>query len=314
MPRGRLSLGDVPATSQTPFDLILTRATHDRAGMQRRDERLLPQLLADPATRVLDVWGDRVELDETGERLALRAPEPQDADRLAIYLGLGRNDRVVAVVRDPEDAPDETHSLRSAGMRLGDVDVSLVTAAVGITNWHARQGFCPRCGSPTEVVEAGWVRRCTADGSEHYPRTDAAVIMSVVDDDDRLLLAHGVRFRGTVGMSVLAGFVEPGESLEAAVKREVMEEVGVPVTDVQYLGNQPWPFPASLMVGFTARATATELHPDPVEIGEARWFTREEFAQALYDETLTVPARLSIARHLIEHWYGGHISGLWKHT
>nr|WP_246136557.1 NAD(+) diphosphatase [Leekyejoonella antrihumi] len=308
-------MGDVPATSQTPFDLILTRATHDRAGTSRRDEQLLPRLLADPATQVVDLWGDRVVLDAAGQRLAVRPPEAADAGRLAIYLGVAREIQVVAVVRDLDDAPGETHSLRSAGMQLGDdVDVSLVTTAVGIVNWHARQGFCPRCGAPTTVMEAGWVRRCTVDGSEDYPRTDAAVIMSVVDDDDRLLLAHGTRFRGGVGMSVLAGFVEPGESLEAAVEREVMEEVGVPVTDVRYLGNQPWPFPASLMVGFTARATATTLRTDPVEISAARWFSREEFAQALKDETLTVPARLSIARHLIEHWYGGPVSGLWKHS
>ena len=133
-----------------------------------------------------------------------------------------------------------------------------------------------------------------------------AVIMAVVDADDRLLLARGKGFRGN-GMSVLAGFVEPGETLAAAVAREVLEEVGIEVTDVTYLGDQPWPFPSSLMLGFTSRALDTRLRLQPEEIEAARWFTRDELAAAVADGSVAVSGRLSISRRIIEHWYGGPI-------
>jgi NAD+ diphosphatase len=152
-------------------------------------------------------------------------------------------------------------------------------------------------------VQAGWLRRCTRDDSEHYPRTDVAVIMSVVDDEDRLLLARGSGW-APGRFSVLAGFLEPGESLAAAVAREVREEVGLEVRDVEYLGDQPWPFPNSLMVGFTARTTAGELVPQDGEIAEARWFSRDELRAAVDDGTLAVSSRLSISRRLLEHWLG----------
>jgi NAD+ diphosphatase len=130
-----------------------------------------------------------------------------------------------------------------------------------------------------------------------------AVIMAVVDEDDRLLLARGRGFR-SAGMSVLAGFVEPGETLAAAVAREVLEEVGVEVTDVTYLADQPWPFPSSLMLGFTARALGTDVRLQDEEIEDARWFTRAELRAAIDDGTLHVSSRISIARRLVEHWYG----------
>ncbi len=297
----------MPATSQTLLDLVLGRSAHDRAALRRRDPGLIPTLLADPDTRVFDVYRNRVVLDASGTALALRSPQPADDDRLAVYLGSVEGREHVAVVRGAEGAPDDARSLRAVGLTLDDVQISLVTAAVGIANWHATQGFCPRCGRPTEVVEAGWVRRCVADGTDIYPRTDPAVIMAVIDDDDRLLLARNVRRHLTNSMSVLAGFVEPGEALEAAVAREVMEEVGVSVDRVTFMGDQPWPFPASLMVGYTARATTTGLRVDPEEIDVARWFDRAEFSGALRSGELAVPPRLSIAHHLIEHWYGGPI-------
>ena len=150
-------------------------------------------------------------------------------------------------------------------------------------------------------------RRCVADDSPHFPRTDPAVIMTVVDDDDRLLLARGRGFT-TAGMSVLAGFVEPGESLAAAVAREVHEEVGVSVDQVEYLGDQPWPFPSSLMVGFRAHATSTALSLQDDEIESARWFTRAELVADLEAGVLAISGRLSIARRLIEEWFGGPIA------
>lgn len=294
----------MPATPTSLPDLVLSRTTLDRASHRRGDPDLIAGLLADPATRVLDLYGDRAPVD--GESLGLRAPQPGDGERMAVFLGEADGRDVVVVDRAPQDAPDDAATLRDLGMQLDVHDVGIITTALGIVNWQRTQGFCPRCGEPATLSEAGWGRRCSRDGSEQYPRTDSAVIMSVLDADDRLLLARGVRFGGTVSrMSVLAGFVEPGESLEQAVAREVFEEVGVSVSDVRFRGDQPWPFPASLMVGFTARAEATELTLDPEEILDARWFSRAELAEALQDGTLGVPPGLSIARALIDEWYGG---------
>lgn len=207
----------------------------------------------------------------------------------------------------PATADDSRRrGLRAVGARLGDLDAGVLTTATGLANWHLRHGFCPRCGSPTQPGQSGWIRVCSNDGSEHYPRTDPAVIMSVIDDRDRLLLARGVGF-ATQGMSVLAGFVEPGESLAGAVAREVQEEVGITVTDIDYLGDQPWPFPSSLMIGFTARAVTTELTLQESEIEAAHWFDRDEFTRSIADGSLRISSRISIARRLIEHWYGEEI-------
>ena len=154
------------------------------------------------------------------------------------------------------------------------------------------------------MTHAGWVRTCTEDGSEHYPRTDPAVIMAVVDEHDRLLLAHPSAW--AVGRySTLAGFVEPGESLEHAVRREVAEETGVVVGPVSYAGSQPWPFPASLMVAFVGRALTSEVRVDGVEVELARWFTRDELAAAVVGGQVVPPSTSSIARALIEDWFGG---------
>lgn len=281
----------------------------------RTQPGLIELLLADPATRVVDLEGGRTPVASTDAgavELVFRSPEPTDADRLLVYLG---HDAVgggtayllsadLTAEADPEDPT--RRGLRSVGARLGALDAGVLTTATGLANWHGRHQFCSVCGSPTEPAQSGWIRVCPVDGSEHYPRTDPAVIMSVIDDEDRLLLARGVGF-APQGMSVLAGFVEPGESLAAAVAREVGEEVGIEVDDVTYLGDQPWPFPSSLMVGFTARALSTELTLQESEIEAARWFTRAEFAQAVADGSLRISQRISIARRLIEHWYGEEI-------
>lgn len=194
--------------------------------------------------------------------------------------------------------------LRTVGAVLAPRDAGLATTAVALDAWHERHPRCPRCGGPTRVTHAGWVRRCTVDDSEHYPRTDPAVIMAVVDGDDRLLLGHGAQWAAG-RYSTLAGFVEPGESLEHAVRREVAEEVGVLVGEVVYRGSQPWPFPASLMVGFWARALSTELHADGAEVTHARWVSRDELRTALVAGDVVAPGRASIARALIEDWFGG---------
>lgn len=299
--------------------LSLSRGGLDRHSELRTEPGLVEVLLDDPATRVLELVGGRAEVDEidaNGDEgqlvLRYRPPTPTDRDGFVAYLGhdapTGGTAYVLSVAEESATATDDPRrrGLRAVGARLGDLDAGVLTTATGLANWHARHGFCPRCGSPTEAAHSGWIRVCPIDESEHYPRTDPAVIMSVIDDHDRLLLARGVGF-APQGMSVLAGFVEPGESLASAVEREVLEEVGVTVSDVAYLGDQPWPFPSSLMIGFTARAVTTELTLQESEIEAARWFDRDEFTRALADGSLRISNRISIARRLVEHWYGAEI-------
>jgi NAD+ diphosphatase len=195
---------------------------------------------------------------------------------------------------------------REVAAQMDALHTALFIEASAIANWHATHTHCPRCGTRTTVEAGGWVRRCPADNSEHYPRTDPAIIVTVVGADGRLLLGGG----GPVdakNYSTLAGFVEPGESLEQAVAREILEEVGVRVTACQYLGSQPWPFPASLMLGFTATTSDSEPQPDGVEVTRARWFSREELQAAVLSGEILLSSRLSISRSLIEHWYGGEI-------
>ena len=207
--------------------------------------------------------------------------------------------------------PDATRwvGLRAAAPMLGDRDAGLVTEAVALANWHARHTHCPHCGAPTEVVQAGWSTRCTVDDSSHFPRTDPAVIVLVTDDEDRVLLGSNALWEQN-RFSVLAGFVEPGESLEAAVVREIAEEAELPVDRVDYLGSQPWPFPASLMCAFTARVApgsiASAAKPDGEEILELRWFTRDDLTAAL--GSVALPGETSIARWMLERWYGGPLS------
>lgn len=289
-------------------NLSLARTALDRAAHRRDDPHLLEQLLSEPATRVLAVVDGSAEVSERDGRpgLALRSPLASDRNALAVFLGEdGEGTAYVAVDETAADNADarDLRTLRQVGVELDDRDAGLMTTALGLLNWHRAHGHCPRCGTATQPRQGGWLRRCPADGSEHYPRTDPAVIMAVVDDAGRLLLARGPQWAER-RYSVLAGFVEPGESLEAAVAREVREEVGVRVTDVRFRGNQPWPFPSSLMLGFTARALDTDLVLQDGEIAEARWVTREELLAELDAGTTGIPPRLSIARSLIEHWLG----------
>jgi NAD+ diphosphatase len=265
-------------------------------------------------TRVLELSAGRAEVVASGRDvvLLLRSPGEQDALRLAVFLGQdGDGTAYVGVVGDPPAGPDAVspwRTLREVGALLPDRDAGLFATRKGLAGWHASHSHCPRCGALTVPDQSGWIRRCTQDGSEHFPRTDPAVIMAVTDAADRLLLARSPHWpEGR--LSVLAGFVEPGESLEAAVAREVLEEVGVVVEHVRYLGNQPWPFPSSLMVGFTSRALDPTLHLDMDEIVEALWVSREELQEMVLVGRFGLSPTVSIARRIIEHWYGGPIQG-----
>lgn len=297
----------------------------DRCADERLRDGLIADLLADPATRVVDWSTDGALVDVSGgsTRLALRpgsasAPPGSAPPGLAFFLGRDDTGSAwVAVVTDQPSEPSELSQptgaagaaeparlgLRDIGHRLPGVELEAYLTTQALAGWHRNHPCCPRCGAPTVATHAGWVRRCEADGSEHYPRCDPAVIMAVTDPDDRLLLARAPAWPQN-RRSVLAGFVEPGERLEMAVAREVAEEVGLVVFDVEYAGSQPWPFPASLMLGFTARTGSADLRIDDGEIAAAEWYTREQLRSVVADGSLGLPGRLSIARRLIEGWFG----------
>lgn len=270
--RGRAD-GEVPADEQDPADDAWLLLGRDEEGTTFLARRVLGRRAAPPTGSASDVL--------------VHAPASADDARPAAVLPPGT-----------AWAP-----LRVIGAALSARDAGLATAAVALDAWHARHPRCPRCGAGTVAVQAGWVRRCVADGSEHYPRTDPAVIMAVLDDEDRILLAHAAAWPAG-RWSTLAGFVEPGESLEHAVRREVAEETGVVVGDVEYRGSQPWPFPASLMVAFRARARSTDVTADGVEVLDARWFSRDDLRAAVAAGEVVPPGPASIARALVEDWLG----------
>ncbi|MCO6009463.1 NAD(+) diphosphatase [Actinoallomurus purpureus] len=290
--------------------LALSRSTLDRRGERRRDEAWLASAWADPRTRVLVVEKGRV-LARPGPALVLLSrEEAPEGERY--LLGVDADGVAYFAVSAPLPAIEGTEpaDLRIVGAALSDRDAGLLTQAVALQNWHATHTHCPRCGALTTPASAGHTRVCTVDGSEHFPRTDPAVIM-LVHDGERILLANGARWPGN-RVSILAGFVEPGESLEQAVAREVHEEVGVTVRDCHYLGSQPWPLPRSLMLGFFATADAgQELRVDEDEIRSAHWYTRAELKAATESQEIRLPGRVSIARQLIERWYGGSLPGDW---
>lgn len=288
--------------------LPLARDVTDRAAERRADPDLLATSWSDPSTRVLLVHGS--SLATTADRTALDLVAPADvADPgLVLFLGADEDGDLLAVVRPDADAGREWTGLRECGHLMGDRDSGLATTAVGLAAWHARHPRCSLCGEHTAPALGGWTRRCPADGSEHYPRTDPAVIMAVTDADDRILLAHGALWPER-RFSTLAGYLEPGEAAEHAVIREVAEETSVRVVDPVYRGSQPWPFPASLMLAFTARAVTTGITVDAHEVTEARWFTRAGLADAVATGEVVLPTRASVARALIEDWYGGPLDG-----
>ena len=299
-----------------PLDhLALARGTVDRVTKRRTDKDWIDAAWKDPRTRVLVVH-DGHALVRSDEKLVFLAPEEapagtrfllgEDTDGV-VYFG-------VSAPLGPATGSIRATSLREVGALLSDRDAGLLTHAVALANWHDTHLRCPLDGIPTVPDAAGHSARCPKDGSEHFPRTDPAVIMLVTDPEDRCLLARNAAWPGR-RVSILAGFVEPGESAEQAVIREVAEETGIRVTNVRYLGSQPWPMPRSLMLGFRADAPAGQaIVVDRDEIAEAYWFSRDELLAAIKAREIALPPPVSIARQIIEQWYGGPLPSTWSET
>ncbi|MDJ0334517.1 NAD(+) diphosphatase [Salinibacterium sp. G-O1] len=296
--------------------LPLARFEMDRDHLAREREDLFEELWADPATRILPIFQGSALLSSPTSLALLPVHAIPDGD-IKVYLGrslsttspepVGTPIVAVQFVDAGHLAEAEWGNLRFLGSTLSNRDAGMLVEALGVLNWHASHRFSPRTGEPTVVEKGGWVRRDPISNTEVFPRTDAAIIVGITDAENRMLLGSNALWESN-RYSLLAGFVEPGESLETAVQREVLEESGIHVVDPVYLGSQPWPFPASLMLGFTATVDpdhGTEATPDGTEILDLRWFSRDELTAALPD--IKLPGPTSIARAIIEEWYGGPI-------
>ena len=277
-----------------PPEAFFSGSGLDRADLLRPDAEALRALARQADAREL-LWQDGLPaLDAHGALSwqSVRAPD--------LFLGLAEDGPRFSAI------PDGGHDLRAQFAilnLLGPAEAPLFAAALSLGNWHRRHRFCANCGSASDPVRGGWSRRCPACAAEHFPRVDPVVIM-LAEHDGSVLLGRQPQYPSG-RYSALAGFVEVGETIEAAVAREFGEEAGIAVADVRYLASQPWPFPSSLMIGCTARALGTELTVDTTELDDARWFTRAEVAAALADEPgapFLPPPPYAIARTLLEHW------------
>ena len=309
----------------------------DRAAVQRRDEAWVNERLGSESTLFVPVWRDKSFVDraeaegDTEYRLSGRPDAPPapdrrlkavflrvdeaaallDGHRRAVLLGeSGPHTYFALDLSDLDDAAKHRSlagrgdfvGLRRVGPMLDRFDGGLLAYARGMLRWHQQHAFCGVCGARTVMLEAGFLRRCTNADCEqqHFPRTDPAIIV-LVSHGDRALLGRQAKWDAT-WYSVLAGFVEPGESLEQAVRREVKEEAGITVGEVRYDSSQPWPFPSSLMIGFRAEALDDDIRIGDQELEDARWFTRAEVDDALEEGELRLSPHTSISRYLIESW------------
>jgi NAD+ diphosphatase len=306
-------------------DFPFRRSVHDRLSERRSDEEFLARAWADLDNRVVVVRGTDLAASDDGKTLTWitpsQAPEGQrlllgEADGIthfALLVALPKAETVeefddIQGSVEAEHAPTSLTfvALRKLAMRLSELDASFAVHAAALAGWHLRHQRCSVCGAETNVSRAGEARTCPNCSAAHFPRTDPAVIMTVIDDQGRCLLGHNsARAKGW--FSTLAGFVEPGESPENAVVREVHEEVGVAIDRLTYLGSQPWPFPSSLMLGFEAHAASTDIEVDGDEITDARWFTRDELRRLVLAGEVGLPTTISIAGALITRWYGDEL-------
>jgi NAD+ diphosphatase len=279
-----------------PIVIAFSGAALHRAAVERRRPEWLAERRADPRARAVLMSERGIWLD--GPRLLLRAPNDD-----AVFLGVAGDTPFFADdVSGAEPDRGRPAGLREAATELPAEEAALAAYAGSLLAWHRRHRFCANCGQPTEPSDAGHERHCPACDAHHFPRTDPVVIVRVTDDRDRLLLGRQGRWpEGR--FSLLAGFVEAGETLEEAVRREVAEESGVELGEVSYIASQPWPFPSSLMLGFSALAVGGDPAPGDDELAEVRWFEREEVERAARGEgELALSPPYSIARRLIDAW------------
>jgi NAD+ diphosphatase len=300
-------------SNQITLNLPLAEVALDRDYLSRTREKLFEELWLNSQTKVLVMFDQQVLLAD-GSALKYLEPSQVSLEGNPVYLGKTLTDDapVVMLIIESDAAltlePDETrwHHLRKSGIGLSSTDAAIFTQALALANWHELHAFCASCGENTTVTQAGWVRRCESENRELFPRTDPAIIVGVIDDQDRILLgSQGIWKENQY--SILAGFVEPGESLEAAVIREMYEEAGIVVRDPQFIGSQAWPFPYSLMLGYLAKFSGGEAIPDGEEIVKLRWFSKQELKDEA--DSLLLPGKLSIARSIIEHWLGEELNG-----
>ncbi|MBT3658717.1 MAG: NAD(+) diphosphatase [Rhodospirillaceae bacterium] len=317
--------------------LIYTASGLDRAANQRSDADWVAARLAEPDMRLVPVWRNQNLVNGDAHAPVPAMPRGDQARHLIsqggslVFLGLAEGtplfsadfssmaeNEALSLAVSMVDGDASFVDLRATGWLLPRDQAAVLAYARGLSYWHRSHAFCGRCGQPTAIHQGGHMRKCTDDACarETYPRTDPAVIMLVTDDGigghgPRCLLGRHHRWNFAM-YSTLAGFVEPGESLEEAVAREVFEEAGVPVTDVTYMASQPWPFPASLMLGYWAKATSVDINIDDDELQDARWFTVDdvaafgEWGADIPDDMPRLPRKDSIARWLIETWRDEH--------
>lgn len=288
--------------------LVLARSSVDRAGEMRTDAAKLESLWQ--GGKILILVKDRFHAADSSlefhDAVSISEMERAGAGE-KYFLGVDRDSGrgFFAWQTDAEIIDEENlRTLRQVGATLSDEEAGLAVHALGLANWHGTHPFCARCGAKTKIGLGGAVRICEVDGSEHHPRTDPAVIVLVKDEEDRLLLGRQ-KVWAEKRFSNFAGFVEPGESFEQSVLREVAEESGLLVHSVHYLGSQPWPFPASIMIAYEAiTSNPLAARPDGEEIVEIRWFSRIGMRDAIKSGDLNLPPRISISRRMIEYWYG----------
>ncbi|MEM7703012.1 MAG: NAD(+) diphosphatase [Pseudomonadota bacterium] len=287
--------------SQAP--IAFSGSPMDRADNIRVDPEALGNLMNWRA-RVMEMDGLLPSVDETGG-LIWGTLADVDPETELVFLGM-MDDKAHFAPVPPQGSTSPVMPRAWQVMQLlRPEELAIYGGAKSLVDWHARHKFCANCGSPTKLTKGGWQRDCDNCGAQHFPRTDPVTIM-LVEHEDKLLLGRQPRFPPKI-YSALAGFVEPGESIEEAVAREVWEEAGVRVSNVRYLASQPWPFPSQMMIGCTSVAESTQLTIDKAELDDARWFTREELEDARNagpggNETLIFPQKFAIAHRLVTWW------------
>lgn len=307
------------ANPPRPTPIVFTGNPFDRASNHRRDQAWVAAALADPKSRFLPLYQLKALVAFEGAPKLDWRPAAEVRDLIAAgatLVMLGLDGGICHFVVDASAVPDGRRDgwgkfvdVRSIAPQVSAEEAGILAQARALVDWHARHGHCPVCGAKTAVQEAGYSRLCSSEAckAQHFPRTDPVVIMLVLRGDSCLLGRQPMFPRGM--FSALAGFIEPGETIENAVRREIMEEAGIHVGRVRYHASQPWPFPASLMIGCIGEATSETIEVDAHELEAAHWFPKDEVAEMLRRsttaETPRIPPPLSLAHQLVKAWLSG---------